>query len=142
MSYTVASNGNCQMDSNKRLDPNTISKDFCDFYYPAMATKGFMGVSHVFNVYSSCNYNGTEYTGIQNVAVAVSSEGIMRLAYDKLTHSCSVIDNNTMIIQVAGLCQGITFWNQVTPTYSFTETFVLKYENGPIFVNNYFFKLF
>jgi hypothetical protein len=123
------------------IDPYITSKNFCDLYYGAMALKVFSGVSYMFNTYAQCNYNGTEYIGLHNVAMAISSEGIMRLTYNNLMYSCSVIDNNTMIIQVTGLCQGITFWGSTTPVYSFTETFVLRYDNVSILVNNYLFRI-
>ena len=124
-----------------QLDPHATAKNFCDLYYSTIMTKGFSGVSHLFDVSAHCNYNGVEYIGLHNISIAMASEGIMKLMHDKLTYSSSVVDNNTMIVQVTGLCQGITFWNLTTPVYQFAETFVLKYVNGSIFVSNYLFKL-
>jgi len=124
-----------------QLDPHVTAKNFCDLYYGTIMTKGFCRVSYLFDASAHCNYNGAEYIGLHNVLIAMANEGIMKLMHDRLTYSTSVIDNNTLIVQVTGLCQGITFWNLTTSVYQFAETFALKYVNGSIFVSNYLFKL-
>jgi len=125
----------------QQLDPNITAKNFCDLYYSTIMAKGFIGVMYLFDFSSRCNYNGVDYNGFYNIPVAMAQEGVMKLTHDKLISTSSVIDNETLFIQVFGSCQGITFWNFVTPIHQFVETFILKYLNGAILVANYTFRL-
>lgn len=131
-----------QLQQSSQLNPYDVAKEFCNMYYAGMITKGYSSVAHMFDQNVACNYCGKEIVGIYNVMINSASEGVSRMAYDKLTYTVLPVNNESISIQVTGLIQGITFWNQRTPTYYFAETFILTLkEYNKIFVTSYSTKL-
>lgn len=130
-------------DYDNKINPNDVAKDFCDIYYMIMMTKGFAGLLYLFDVDALCNFNGKEMIGIYSVLTELASIGIAKLIHDKLSCSTSIIDPNTLLLQVTGLCQGVAYSGQNTITYSFSEIFTLRYNciTGRFSVHNYLFKL-
>lgn len=125
---------------NHQLDIKEVSKQFCDFYY-SNTIKGLAGILSLFDQNAYCNYGGKECIGMYNVMVMMASDGISSLRYDNLNGVVLPIDDNTMSIQVIGLCQGVTFWNQLTAVKEFSETFILKLVDDKILVTSYNFRL-
>ena len=131
----------CSNVQTKQLNPYDTAKEFCNIYYPAMSSQGMSAVLHLFDSNVMCNYGGKECIGMHNVMVMIASEGVSRILYDKLNGTVIPINDNTMSLQVTGLSQGVTFWNQATPVYTFSEIFILTVTDGKIFVSGYSFKL-
>ena len=130
-----------QPQQPQQLNPYEIAGTFCDLYYTTVITKGYAGVLNLFDSNCQCNYNGNEMIGMYNILYLFASEGIARMYYDKLYYTPMVIDNETLLIQVTGLCQIVTFWGTLGFTYSFVETFILKCTGGGAIVVGYIFKI-
>jgi len=124
------------------INPADISRDFCNFYYTGMSVRGLSGLLDLFEQGIPCNFNGSEYTGMHNMVVRYAEEGISKLIYDKLTCIYQILTHDTLLVQVNGLAQGITFSNSLIDTKHFSETFVIKHFSDDKFrVVNYIFRL-
>jgi len=122
-------------------NPSEISREFCNLYYTFVVTKGLTSVLHMFDPNVSCNLNGIEFNGMHNVLVKFAEAGIARLNYDRITCVYQTLTNDTLLIQVTGICQGITHYNTFTEWRAFSETFVMKcYAGNKGSVVNYLFK--
>lgn len=132
---------NCTLTNSNLLNPHDTAKQFCDLYYNAMSSKGCNGALYLFDKDAICNYGGQEMIGFYNVMVAMSTEGILKTFYEKLTCTVLPINNNQISLQITGNIKGLTFWNQYTPQYLFTEVFILTLKNNRIFVTSYSNKL-
>lgn len=124
------------------FDLNAVTAQFFDIYYTGMSLHGLSNLLYLFDKNCDCVYNGNHHVGIYNILSILSSHQIEKLHYEKLTYSNSLIEKNALLINVSGLCNGITFWKQFTPTHAFSESFILKIdENGRIVVHNYMFNI-
>lgn len=123
------------------LNPYEIAQNFCDLYYTSIIAKGFSSILHLFDQNAHCVYNGHETIGMYSVMSALATEGIAKMLYDKLSYSPILIDTETLIIQVTGLCQGVTFWGSLGFVCPFVETFIIKYMGGKLLVAGYIFKV-
>lgn len=121
--------------------PGDIAHDFCNLYYPLVSTRGMSSVINMFDPNVSCNLNGTEFTGIHNVVVKLAESGISRLMYDRISCIYQCLSNDTLLLQITGLCQGISHYNTFTQWMPFSETFVIKcYYGNKGNIVNYIFK--
>jgi hypothetical protein len=136
----VYRNNNCGNQTKPQLNANEIAKEFCNIYY-SNTTKGLSNVLPLFDQSASCNYCGNECIGMYNVMVTMASEGISSMRYDKLNGVVLPINSNSISVQIIGLCQGVTFWGQLTPIKQFSETFVLTLAENRIIVTSYCFRL-
>ena len=125
----------------QQLNPYEIARTFCDLYYTTIITKGYAGVLNLFDPNCHCNYNSSEMVGMYSILSLLASDGVARMFYDKLCYTPMVIDNETLLIQATGLCQGVTFWGTLGFVYPFVETFVLKCTGGTAIVIGYIFKI-
>jgi hypothetical protein len=124
------------------IDANEVAKQFCDIYYTGMSLHGLSQLLYLFDQNANCMHNGHKYNNIYNVLSSLSASHIEKIHYEKLIYSSSIIDKHLLLINVSGLCNGITFWKQFTTVHAFSESFVLKIdENKRIFVHNYIFNL-
>jgi|SaaInlStandDraft_4_1057021.scaffolds.fasta_scaffold03982_1 hypothetical protein len=124
-----------------QFDPMETAKDFCNRYYHNMANQGFPGVLNLFDPNASCNYSGVEHKGLYSVMVDLASNGICKTVYDNLQFVVLPIDQQHICIHATGLVKGLTFWNQYTAQYIFTEVFILSYVNNRVAVTSYVNKL-
>lgn len=106
-----------------------------------MTTKGFVGVEHLFYKNAYCNYNNNNDIKITDIITLLYSDGINKFKYDNLTHSSTIIDNDTILIQTYGSCEAILYNFQSTNINLFVETFVLKNMNDKYLIINYLFKI-
>ena len=132
-----------QPQQAKQFNPHDTAKEFCGIYYSAMASKGLASILYLFDQNVMCNYGGKEYTGMYNTMITMATDGISKLCYDKLNGvMLPLVNSSSISVQVTGLCQGVTFWNQLTAVYTFSETFILTaLSDGTIRVSGYSFKL-
>lgn len=131
----------CNCSKSNILDLNDVAKDFCNIYY-SNTVNGFSSVLDLFEPNANCNYCGKECKGMYEMMVMLGSDGISSMRYDNLNGTVIPINEEYMTIQIIGLCQGVTFWNQLTNIREFSETFVLKYnENNKITISSYNFRL-
>lgn len=126
--------------SQKIVNAYDVAKKFCNLYYPTMS-QGVSGVLNLFDQNAFCNYGGRECVGMYNVMIMMTTDGISRMNYDKLTASVIPINNNQFSLQLIGLCQGVTFWGQLTTVREFSETFVLSMIDDKIVTTSYCFRL-
>lgn len=115
-----------------QFDPYKTAKDFCNLYYQEMTIKGCVGVLNLFDQNACCNYDGIEYIGFYNVMTAMATEGILKTAYDKLTCTVLPINSEQISLQVIGQIQGVTFLGNTTPTYIFTEVFIITLKDPSV----------
>lgn len=123
-----------------KLDAHETAKNFCNIYY-SNTVQGMSNMLPLFDPNAHCNYCGKEFSGVYNVIVSMASDGIARMQYDKLSGTVMPINNESISIQIIGLCQGVTFWNVATAIRTFSETFVLTLSGDKIMVTSYCFRL-
>lgn len=131
----------CNHDVITKLNPDEVAKKFCDLYY-SNTIKGFSNILQLFEPDANCSYGGQECIGMYGIMTMLGSEGIASMRYDNLKGSVIPINKEYMTVQIIGLCQGVTFWKELTNVREFSETFVLKYnENNNITISGYNFRL-
>jgi hypothetical protein len=123
-----------------KLDIHETAKNFCNIYY-SNTVQGISNVLPLFDSNVHCNYCGKEFSGMYNVMVLMASDGIARMQYDKLSGTIIPINNESISVQIIGLCQGVTFWNVATAIKTFSETFILTLCGDKIMVTSYCFRL-
>ena len=128
--------------SNGTLDPLQTARSFCESYYSLMTTGGFIDVISYFFADTICIFQGQIYNTPADMLKMYLNDGIVRILYDNIFLETSVIDNNTLLIYVTGLCRGVSYGNYLFNRYRFTEIFVLKYINGRLYVSNYIFDFY
>lgn len=128
--------------SQPKLNQTEMSYAFCNLYYSNVHTKGLSAVLHLFDISAKCNINGSEHVGMHNILVKFAEANISKMSYDKLSCNSQIIDNS-LLIQVTGLTQYITFSNSFTNIVPFSEIFILKPVNNTstFHVTNYIYKL-
>lgn len=123
--------------------PIDVARDFCNLYYPYVTTRGMSSVLHMFDNNVKCNLNGAEFTGMHNVLVKMSENGISRFLYNNISCVYQVLTNDTLLLHVTGFCQAVTHYNTFIEWKPFSEIFVLKcYVGNKGSVVNYVFKYF
>jgi len=123
------------------VNPSDISREFCNLYYSFIITRGLSSVLQMFAPNVNCNLNGIEFVGMHNAIVKFAETGIARLNYDRISCIYQLLTNDTLLMQVTGLCQGITYHNCFTEWKHFSETFVMKcYPGNKGIIVNYIFK--
>lgn len=126
-----------------QLNSYDTAREFCSLFYGGMYNKGYISVLNLFDQNALCNYAEKEYIGAYNIALKMTSEGIMKTRYDKLNCTVLPINNTQISVQVIGLIQGVTLTNQLTSTYKFTDTFILTLKDqNRIYITSYVNKLF
>jgi len=128
-------------ENNKYVNYKEIASEFCNLYYTTIILKGISGVLYLFDQNALCNYNGIEINGMYNVMTHLASENIHRFIYTGLNYTPTLINKDSLMIQVSGNCQAISFSNQISNIYKFTETFILKFNDKRILIVNYLFRL-
>lgn len=131
-----------QSSTQLTVNPHDVAKEFFNTYYTLMNAKGLHSILYFFDHNATCNYNGKEMIGMYDVMVLLASEFIIKMIYDKLTYTITMINQNTIMMQVIGLVSGVSFWGSITFPYSFSETFIISHiGNNKLVVTGYVFRL-
>jgi hypothetical protein len=141
MSYPILLINQQIIENQNLVNYKDVANEFCNLYYTTIIIKGISGVLHLFDQNAICHYNGIESTGMYSVMTQLATENIHRFIYSGLNYTPTLINTDILMIQVSGNCQALTFSNQITNIYKFTETFILKFNEKHIIVVNYLFRL-
>lgn len=116
---------NCQLNRSY-IDPEIIATNFLMEYYRNVSNSGWNTVMYLFDPNSSIICRKRNIGTAYDMLNVFSAESIKRANYDSLRPKWLIVDNNTMMINVFGLIQFVTFSDQISAIIPFTETFILK----------------
>lgn len=139
MSFNLNIRSNIQL--TQTLNPQDVARNLCNTYYGNMSTIGVNSVANLFEPNACCNYNGIEYIGAASTLTKLAENGVTRVTHDRLTCVYQVLAHDSLLVQVFGIAQGVTYLGLLTDIKSFSETFVLTYRNdGRLYITNHILK--
>ena len=124
-----------------KVDYIVVSNDFCNLYYTTMLTRGISGTLSLFKPTAICINNEVTYVGMYDLMSVLSTQGISKFLYNNLHFTPILLDSNNIMIQVTGQIQFMTFWNQLSQIKSFSETFILSFEQTKLLITKYILKI-
>jgi hypothetical protein len=116
---------NNQIVSNGNLNAATVADKFITEYYQNVSNGGWNSCLYLFD--NSCVVICKEKIigNAIDMLSAFSSEYVKKANYDKLHIKWVIINNTTLLINVFGYIQFVSFNNICSIGMQFTETFVL-----------------
>lgn len=122
---------NIDMGNNKIniIDTNTTVSDFLNLYYGNITTNGWNSSLYLFKDSQSTMLKTSYLNNEYELLTMFTNSYVRRCNIDRLSIKWVQIDNNTILINVFGLIQFVSFFNTYSYVYNFTESFVIKINN-------------
>ncbi len=114
---------------NKKIEPETITNHFVSEYYRGVSNIGWNHVLYLFDQKCSVLFKDKIVGNSHDLLNYLSSEYVKRANYGELRPKWIVIAPDTLVINVFGLIQLVSFAEYCGYAFPFTETFVLKIDN-------------
>jgi hypothetical protein len=122
-------------------DHTALAKEFVSVYYQGMTNVGLSKLLHMFHPEAKCTLMNEEFIGEYNILIKFAEAGISKILYDRLSCISQLLNNDSILLNVSGLCSAVTFWNTRTETRYFSETFIITRHHSGYVVTNHIFKL-
>lgn len=119
-----------------------LVNSFLEEYYYKTSIIGWNAVQHLYKPDSVINYNNNTYHGGYSLLNNLSYNYVKRANYKDLKTSWFMIDNSSIVINIFGDIQFVSFMNTLSNFNTFSECFIIKAFPGNICYVDYhsFFK--
>jgi|LakMenE01Jun11ns_1017448.scaffolds.fasta_scaffold9789057_2 hypothetical protein len=129
--------------SQFKLDPNVVAENLVRNFYYIMSTTGLSKLLHIFTNDCNCSINNINLIGAINLFVLLTESDIKRFNYNQIQYATQIISNDSILVSVTGYIQLFNSGNISDNIWKrFTETFIVKYINGNLYVTNHIFYIF
>ena len=126
-----------------KLDPNVVAESLVRNFYYVMSTTGLSKLLHIFTNDCSCTINNITLIGATNLFVLLTESNVKRFNYDQIQYATQIISNDSILVSVTGYLQLFNSANISDNVWRrFTETFIIKYVNGNLYITNHVFNIF
>ena len=116
---------NC-MNRNNTADCDTIVQHFLSEYYRGTSNIGWNSVIYLFSTNCNVVLKNKTIGNAHNLLNHFSTEYIKRANYGNLSSKWVLASSDTLVVNVFGTFQFVSFMGVVSNVMSFSETFVLK----------------
>lgn len=117
----------------RQIDPSVVADQFLSEYYRSVSNNGWNASTYLFDHDCTVICRDKHVGNAHDLINYLSTEYIKRANYADLRSKWVVTSNDTMVINVFGHIQLVTFSGYNHCTSAFTETFILKGDqNGTI----------
>jgi len=113
-----------------RPDLAQSSDQFVMEYYRNVSNTGWNTATYLFDPNSMTICKNKNVGNVYNFLSALSRENIKRANYDNLNMKWVSVDQNTIVINIYGLIQFVSFNNQYSKVFNFSETFIVRTDRG------------
>jgi hypothetical protein len=125
-----------------QLNPEDVANELITLFYQSITLRGVNSVIHLFDRDAKCTMYGVQHEGSHHLVLKHAENGINRILYDRCNYVWQVLDSNSLMVNVTGICQGVTFANSLTELRHFTDTFVVMHlphdnNDAPLKITNY-----
>jgi hypothetical protein len=113
----------------QKVDPQTADKIFNNFmieYYRNVSAIGWNVVTYLFDPACIILYRDKNIGNVFGLLNALSVDNVKRANYSNIRSKWIIPDINTMVINVFGFIQLISFNNEYGQYVPFTDTFIIK----------------
>jgi hypothetical protein len=125
------------------LDPNVVAENLVRNFYYIMSTSGLGKLLNIFTNDCSCTINNINLIGAINLFVLLTESNVKRFNYDQIQYITQIISNDAILVSVTGYLQLFNSANISDNVWRrFTETFIIKYVNGNLYVTNHVLNIF
>lgn len=108
------------------IEPSTVASRFLSEYYQNVSHTGWNAVTYLFDSNCTVLCKDKHIGNYYDLLNGLSSEYAKRANYANLRSKWVVTSNDTIVVNVFGTIQFVTFSEHVHTPVTFTETFVLK----------------
>jgi hypothetical protein len=120
------------LDSNYNapiLDSDYIAKEFISEYYKNVSKNGWNVIGYLFNSKCTTYFRENHIGNHHNLLACLSEEYIKRANYNIVSSKWKVISNDTILINIFGKIQFVSFIGIHGIPFTFSDTFILKIDD-------------
>jgi uncharacterized membrane protein len=116
-----------------------LTNNFLQDYYSKTSEDGWNTVQHLYEPYSIINYNSNKLHGGYELLNYLSYNYVKKANYKNLKTSWFIIDNLSIVINIFGNIQFVSFFNSLSKFHTFSECFIIKMISNKCHVSHHSF---